>query len=100
MCLGYPAQVVGLDPGAASATVDDRGRRRRASTLLADRVEVGDWVLVAAGNVIRRLDPDDAAGLAAELARAESLARDRAYPTSMNRLDARPDDDRPQGDTP
>ena len=72
MCLGYPARVVEVDAALASATVDDRGRSRRASTLMSGDVAVGDWVLVAAGNVIRRLDPEDAASLSAELDRAIS----------------------------
>jgi hydrogenase assembly chaperone HypC/HupF len=70
MCLGYAARVLEVDPAVASALVDDRGRSRRASTVMAGDVAVGDWVLVAAGNVIRRLDPEDAASLSAELARA------------------------------
>lgn len=97
MCLGYPARVLELDPAAASATVDDRGRHRHASTLLADQVAVGDWVLVAAGNVIRRLDPDDAAGLGAELARAQSSIARPASPSPMTSLVAAA---RPQGDLP
>ncbi|MBA3875319.1 MAG: HypC/HybG/HupF family hydrogenase formation chaperone [Anaerolinea sp.] len=71
MCLGYPALV--LDVDAEVATVDDRGRCRRASTLLLPDVVQGDWVLVAAGSVVRRLHPEDAADLAAQLARAEAI---------------------------
>ncbi|MBI3746661.1 MAG: HypC/HybG/HupF family hydrogenase formation chaperone [Chloroflexi bacterium] len=74
MCLGTPARVVAVDPGDNVATVDDRGRLRRASTLRIERVAVGDWVLLAAGNVIRRLDPADAADLAARLVAAEAAA--------------------------
>jgi hydrogenase assembly chaperone HypC/HupF len=71
MCLGYPALVLDVDAGGA--TVDDRGRRRRASTLLLPEIHAGEWVLVAAGSVIRVLDPADAAELAWEIARAEAL---------------------------
>jgi len=71
MCFGYPAQVVEVD--GEGATVEDRGRRRRASTQLVTDVGPGDWILVAAGSVVRRLDPEDAADLAAQLARAEAL---------------------------
>src|SRR5512141_3159331 len=99
MCLGYPAQVVEVDLDVASAIVDDRGRRRRTSTVLIDRVAVGDWVLVAAGNLIRRLDPDDAAGMAAELARAESATRPpQPHPASGASTFAVPPSARPQGD--
>jgi hydrogenase expression/formation protein HypC len=72
MCLGYPALVVEVDPDGA--TVEDRGRRRRASTLLLPDIEPGEWALVAAGSVIRRLDAADAIELAGEIARAEAFA--------------------------
>jgi len=74
MCLGTPARVVAVDAGDAVATVDDRGRLRRASTLRIERVAVGDWVLVAAGNAIRRLDPDEVADLTALFVAAEAAA--------------------------
>lgn len=70
MCLGYPARVLEVD--AEGATVEDRGRRRRASTLFLPSVGPGDWVLVAAGSIVRHLDPEDAADLTAQLARAEA----------------------------
>lgn len=71
MCLGYAARV--LDVDAEGATVEDRGRHRRVSTLLMPDAGPGDWVLVAAGSIVRRLDPEDAAAIAAQLARAEAL---------------------------
>jgi hydrogenase maturation factor len=40
--------------------VDNEGRRRRASALLMPDVAVGDWVYVAAGTVIDRVDPQAA----------------------------------------
>jgi len=72
MCLGYPARVIEVD--AEGAIVEDRGRRRRVATLWLPDVGPGDWVLVAAGSIVRRLDPDDAADIAGELARAEALS--------------------------
>ena len=97
MCLGYPAMVVDIDLGNGAATVIDRGLRRSASTLMADHVAVGDWVFVAAGNVIRRLDPDDAAALAASITRAERIT---AGSTAMPVGDAVPSSTRhPLGDT-
>ena len=51
MCLDFCALVV----------VDNEGRRRRASALLMPDVAVGDWVYVAAGTVIDRIDPEAAA---------------------------------------
>ncbi len=58
MCIGYPARVLSFDSTDASVEMD--GRRRHASMLLRPRIAVGDWVLVAAGTVIRRLDEAEA----------------------------------------
>jgi hydrogenase expression/formation protein HypC len=83
MCIVAPARIIELDAGIA--VVDVAGRRRRASVLLAPDLEVGDWVLVAAGNVVRRIDADAAAGLTAELeaavAATEGSARSFQQPT-------------------
>ncbi len=59
MCVTMPARVVAVDAGGA--TVEMSGMARRASTLLHPEVEVGEWVIVAAGTVIERLDDADAA---------------------------------------
>jgi hydrogenase maturation factor len=40
--------------------VDIDHQRRRASTILVPETTVGDWVVVAAGAVLRILDPDEA----------------------------------------
>jgi hydrogenase expression/formation protein HypC len=58
MCIAMPAQVVGVD--GAGATVDRAGRRMRAATLMLPDVEVGEWVMVAAGAIVQRLAPDEA----------------------------------------
>ena len=71
MCLGYPGLVLDVDIGRASATVVERGRQRCASTLLLPETRAGDWVLVAAGTVVRHLDPADARRLIDEITRAE-----------------------------
>jgi hydrogenase assembly chaperone HypC/HupF len=68
MCLGFPGLVVAVD--ATGATVDTEGRRRRASTLLAPDLAVGEWVYVAAGTVVDRLEPDEVAFIRATLMRA------------------------------
>jgi len=65
MCLGFPGLVVAVD--ATGATVDTEGRRRRASTLLAPDLAVGEWVYVSAGTVIDRLESDEAAFIRASL---------------------------------
>ena len=58
MCLAMPGQVLAVD--ASGATIESDGRRRRASTLLYPDVAVGDWVIVAAGTVVRQLTPAEA----------------------------------------
>lgn len=65
MCLGFPGLVVAVD--TTGATVDTEGRRRRASTLLAPDLAVGEWVFVSAGTVIDRLAPEDVAFIRASL---------------------------------
>ena len=73
MCLGVPARVIAVD--AAAATVEDHGRRRRVSILPFPDLTPGEWVLVAAGMAVRRLDPTDAAEPSREIDRAEARAR-------------------------
>lgn len=57
--MAFPGRVVAID--AAGAVVETEGRLRRASTLLVDDLSVGDWVTVAAGTILARLDPVEAA---------------------------------------
>ena len=57
MCITAPGRVIGLD--AEGAIVDLDGMRRRASTLVVGDLVVGDWVIVGAGTILRRLDPDE-----------------------------------------
>jgi hydrogenase expression/formation protein HypC len=59
MCLALPAKVLAIE--ADHAIVDLDGRVRRASLLRMPDVSVGDWALVAAGAVLRRLDNAEAA---------------------------------------
>ena len=59
MCIAFPGLVVEVDE--AGAVVETEGRRRRASTLYLPDIAVGDWVTVAAGTIVERLEPDDAA---------------------------------------
>lgn len=72
MCIAAPARVVELDGG--TAVVEAAGRRHRASLLMVPDAEVGEWVLVAAGNVVRRIDATEAAALASELRSALAAA--------------------------
>lgn len=73
MCIALPGLVV----DAEGATVDLDKRTRRASTVFLPDVVAGDQVLVAAGSLIRRLEPAEASDLIALLA----LARGDAAPT-------------------
>jgi hydrogenase expression/formation protein HypC len=58
MCLAVPAKIVALE--GDEANVDFQGTCVRVSTLLVPDVEIGDWVLVHAGFIIQRLDPEAA----------------------------------------
>jgi hydrogenase assembly chaperone HypC/HupF len=58
VCIEFPSRVVSVDEHGA--TVDREGRLRRASTLLLPDIEPGDWVFVAAGTIVERLQPDEA----------------------------------------
>lgn len=88
MCIAAPARVVGLDRG--DAIVEVYGRRRRASLLLGPSVAVDDVVLVAAGRVLRRLEPDEAEELRALLGAAAP---------QPSRVSVAPDADDPPGGT-
>jgi hydrogenase assembly chaperone HypC/HupF len=68
MCLTAPARVLAIDGTGATVLLD--GRERRASTLVVPEVAVGDWVIVAAGTILERIDQDEAAHLAAAVHKA------------------------------
>jgi hydrogenase assembly chaperone HypC/HupF len=74
MCIPFPGQVREVD--AAGATVVADGRVRRATTVVVPDTRPGDWVLVANGAILRRLEPEDAREIVAMLAaaRADDLA--------------------------
>lgn len=58
MCLMAPARVVSVD--GTLCEVELGGRVDRASMLLEPDLQVGDWVLVNSGTVVRRLEADQA----------------------------------------
>ena len=74
MCIAFPGLVVDVDP--AGAVVETDGRRRRASTVFLPDIAVGDWVTVAAGTVVERLHPDEAAEINRILRAAIATAPD------------------------
>ncbi|MCC7407372.1 MAG: HypC/HybG/HupF family hydrogenase formation chaperone [Phycisphaeraceae bacterium] len=53
-----PAQLVSCH--GEQAVADMHGNRVRVSTIMTPEVSSGDWVLVHAGFVIQRLDPEQA----------------------------------------
>jgi hydrogenase expression/formation protein HypC len=71
MCVGFPGRVVEVD--AVGATVDTEGRRRRASTLFLPDIAVGEWVYVAAGTIVERLEAGEAREIRATLLQALEL---------------------------
>jgi hydrogenase assembly chaperone HypC/HupF len=74
MCIAFPGLVVAVD--SDGAIIETEGRRRRASTLFLTDIAIGDWVTVAAGTVVERLEPDQAAGIQTLLRAAITAARD------------------------
>ena len=65
MCLTEPVRVLAVD--GAIATVEANGKRRSVSALAVPEVRVGDWAILAAGLLIRTLEPDAAAQMTAAL---------------------------------
>ena len=65
MCLDMPAQVISRDGDLATVKAD--GRLRSASVFLVPDVRVGEWVYVAAGTIIDRMDAATAAGIELEI---------------------------------
>jgi hydrogenase assembly chaperone HypC/HupF len=72
MCVDFVAQVVGRDGDLA--VVESEGRRWQASTLLMPDTAPGDWVRVALGTVLERLDAAEAAAINEELRAAQGGA--------------------------
>lgn len=71
MCLAIPGTITAIEE--EEATVDYGGTTRRASIRLLPQSAVGDSVLVHAGFVIQKLDPESGAELEALLKEIESL---------------------------
>jgi hydrogenase assembly chaperone HypC/HupF len=69
MCVEFPGCVIALDGDVV--TVETAGRKRRALALLFPDLRRGDWVLVAAGTVVSRLDAHEAAQLTADVSAAK-----------------------------
>lgn len=65
MCLALPGTIVSIEE--ETATIDYGGTTRRASVRLLPDAAAGDCVLVHAGFVIQKVDPDEGAELEALL---------------------------------
>jgi len=79
VCLLAPGLVTAIDDGMALVEVE--GVTRRALTLLSPDVRAGDWVIVGAGAVIRRVPKDEARTIEEALRRATtSSAASRPSP--------------------
>ena len=81
MCISYPGRVVALE--GSNAVVDTAGRRRRASTLLVPDAKVGDWVMVGAGSILRRLDDAEADLIVRTLDAARAMTAATPAPTHV-----------------
>jgi hydrogenase assembly chaperone HypC/HupF len=78
MCIAFPGLVLAIDADGSSAVVETEGRRRRASTFLVPDLAVGDWGTVAAGTVVDRLTPEEAAEVQALVVMVKGLDRTEA----------------------
>lgn len=76
MCIAFPARVLAVDD--AGATLDQAGRRRRASLLLVPDIAPGDWVIVGSGAVLRRLEPAEAQSLIETITAAQRASGEAA----------------------
>ncbi len=60
MCLGIPMQIKQIN--GYSALCEARGIEREASLLLMleDKLQIGDYVMISVGNIITKIDEQDA----------------------------------------
>ena len=65
MCLTEPVRIIAVD--GAIATVDANGKQRIVSALAVPEARAGDWAILAAGLLIRILQPEAAKDMAAAL---------------------------------
>jgi len=75
MCVAIPYKVFEIDDNGL-AQIEIGGIRRPVSLALVPEVKTGDWVLVNLGNVVAKIDEDEAReiiSLYREIAAAETL---------------------------
>ena len=73
MCIDFPGRITQV--GTDYAVVDCAGRQVLASTLLFSDLAIGDWVYVAAGTVVERLDATAVQQINYEIAIAKGVAQ-------------------------
>ncbi|MGP4081419.1 HypC/HybG/HupF family hydrogenase formation chaperone [Pseudalkalibacillus sp. R45] len=56
MCLSIPAKVISINQSKWQATVDYLGSQMVIGTSLLEKVEVGEYILVHAGEAIQVID--------------------------------------------
>ena len=83
MCVAFPGQVVSFAPDGS--VVRTEGTLRKASTLLHPEVRAGEWVIVALGTIVERLNDRDAAEIRQALLDAAA-----ASTAAAERVDAGP----------
>lgn len=59
MCLAIPAEVVQIEDDMATVRVGD-ALRKASLTLLPEKAELGDYLIVHAGFALHKVDPDEA----------------------------------------
>jgi hydrogenase assembly chaperone HypC/HupF len=83
VCITAPARVIAVDADGAVVEID--GARRRASTLVVPEVAAGDWVMVGAGTILRRLEAREGLELAQTIAAAVTSSDARLAPEGGQR---------------
>jgi hydrogenase expression/formation protein HypC len=58
MCMSIPARVLSVDK--EHATIETETHRIRVGRMIVPELDVGDWVLVNAGQIVSRLTPEEA----------------------------------------
>ena len=80
MCMTIPGRVERVGDGIAHVELE--GRMREVTTILHPEVEPGDWVIVTAGTILERLDPEEARLILDEIERAEAAEAAEAAETA------------------
>ena len=78
MCLGIPMQVISLDGAAARCAVNGAERVVSLLLLLDAAIAPGDWVLVAGGNALERMEEGEARATLDLMERVLAAETDRA----------------------